>query len=273
MTHARSVPANYDQRIARRRPLTIVIANNKGGVGKTTLASNLIAYFDKKLRKRVLAIDLDYQGSLSTMLRSEQSSGFRRRASEVNSLLEPGATTGTLWMAQRPLGQRLIRSALVPAFYELAQLEDRLLVEWLLQDADDVRYRLAEIILQEEVATKFYVVIIDLPPRLRLERSTRCVQNNYVLFCTTFNPLAAETSGQIYPHIKGLMDTLNPHLQFLGVVETMRPPANQAQDIRAEGRRVISEAISTFNLRLTSSLAHPASRFLLRRCGVPCSGG
>lgn len=256
LTHARSVPANYDQRIARRRPLTIVIANNKGGVGKTTLAGNLIAYFDKKLRKRVLAIDLDYQGSLSTMLRSEQSSGFRRRASEVNSLLEPGATTGTLWMAQRPLGQRLIRSALVPAFYELAQLEDRLLVEWLLQDADDVRYRLAEIILQEEVATKFDVVIIDVPPRLTTGTINALCASNYVLVPATFNPLAAEPVANFIRTSKGLMDTLNPHLQFLGVVETMSPPANQAQDIRAEGRRVISEAISAFQPPVSILASH-----------------
>jgi hypothetical protein len=41
------------------------------------------------------------------------------------------------------------------------------------------------------------------------------------------------------------MDQLNPKLEFLGVVETMTPPANQGRDARAEGRRVIAESLQT----------------------------
>lgn len=43
------------------------------------------------------------------------------------------------------------------------------------------------------------------------------------------------------------MDKLNPKLEFLGVVETMSPPANVGQDMRADGRRVISEALQQFS--------------------------
>ena len=261
LTHGRHVPANYDERVAQRRPLTIVIANNKGGVGKTTLAGNLIAYFDRELRKRVLALDLDYQGSLSTMLRSEQTSGLRRRASEVNALLEPGATVSTLWMSQRPLGERLLRSALVPAFYELAKLEDQLLVEWLLQEGDDdVRYRLAKVLLQDEVAEKFDVVLMDVPPRLTTGTINALCASNYVLVPATFNPLAAEPVANFIRTAKGLMDTLNPKLQFVGVVETMSPPPNQAHDVRAEGRRVISEAVADFNPPIQILDAHVPRR-------------
>jgi hypothetical protein len=126
---------NYDARIGRRKPVVITIANNKGGVSKTTITGNLLAYFDGHLRRRVLAIDLDYQGSLSTMLRAEQEATDTRK-SDVNALLERGAGLGSLYTATRRLGPRLPRSELAPAFYELALLEDRLMVEWLLQEGE-----------------------------------------------------------------------------------------------------------------------------------------
>ena len=102
---------DYDTRIARRKPLIITIANNKGGVGKTTITGNLLAYFDNHLKLEVLAIDLDYQGSLSTMLRAEQDQADARK-SNVNALLERGAGLGSLFAATRRLGQRLPRSEL-----------------------------------------------------------------------------------------------------------------------------------------------------------------
>ena len=72
-SHGKVLPfRDYNERIDRRRPVIIVVANNKGEVGKTTVTGNLLAYFDRELHKRVLVIDLDYQGSVSTMLRSEQ---------------------------------------------------------------------------------------------------------------------------------------------------------------------------------------------------------
>src|SRR5258705_7686909 len=58
----------YSTPINVSRPKIIVIANNKGGVGKTTLSANLAAYFELRRNKRVLLIDLDYQGSLSAWM-------------------------------------------------------------------------------------------------------------------------------------------------------------------------------------------------------------
>jgi hypothetical protein len=58
-------PRDYWRGVANSR--TLAIANLKGGVGKTTLAANLGAYLAKEWQQRVLLIDLDFQGSLSSM--------------------------------------------------------------------------------------------------------------------------------------------------------------------------------------------------------------
>jgi Mrp family chromosome partitioning ATPase len=58
-------PRNYWRGVANSK--TLAIANLKGGVGKTTFAADLGAYLAKAWQKRVLAIDLDFQGSLSAM--------------------------------------------------------------------------------------------------------------------------------------------------------------------------------------------------------------
>jgi Mrp family chromosome partitioning ATPase len=63
-------PERYDARMQQSIPI-LLIAHLKGGVGKTTIAANLAAYFEMKRNERVLAIDLDHQGSLSSMLLPE----------------------------------------------------------------------------------------------------------------------------------------------------------------------------------------------------------
>lgn len=212
-------------------------------MSKTTITGNLLAYFDNKLKLRVLVIDLDYQGSLSTMLRAEQDKADQRK-SNVNALLARGAGLGTLYTATRRLGERLPRSELASAFYELALFEDRLMVEWLLQEGgDDVRYRLASVLLQDGVQDKFDVVLIDCPPRLTTGTINALCASTHVLIPTIFNPIAAEPVANFLRTSKALMDQLNPKLEFLGVVETLTPRANEGQDARAEGRRVIAEGL------------------------------
>ena len=245
-TFQKQVPfPDFDQRMGRRKPIIITVANNKGGVCKTTITGNLLAYFDKKLSLNVLAIDLDYQGSLSTMFRAEQDAADARQ-SNVNALLSRDAGLGTLYTATRNLGARLPRSELASAFYELALLEDQLMVEWLLQEGgDDVRYRLARVLLQDGISDKFDVVLIDCPPRLTTGTINALCTSTHVLIPTMFNPVAAEPVANFIRMSKALMDNLNPNLEILGVVETMTPPANQGQDARATARRVIEETLQS----------------------------
>ncbi len=233
--------SDYDSRIGRKRPLILTLANLKGGVGKTTLTANLAGYFDR-LGKRVLIIDLDYQGSLTTMLRSFGE--LKDQTCSVNQLFGPAASFGTLMSATRSLGPQLSRCRLAPAFYDFARFEDYLMVEWLLQQgADDMRYRLARLLLQDDVAKEFDVILIDVAPRMTTGTINALCASTHVLVPAIFNPLSAEPVQNFINMAKGVMDVLNPKLKFLGVVETMSPPANQGQNARAEGIRIIKEGL------------------------------
>ena len=235
--------SDYDARISRLKPIIITIANLKGGVGKTTLTANMVAYFDN-LGLKVLVIDLDYQGSLTTMLRSF---GDQKDRSSVNELFRQGAQIGTLLTATRSLGEKLPRSRLAPAFYDFARYEDFLMIEWMLQQGgDDVRYRLASLLLQDDVAKEFDVVLIDVAPRMTTGTVNALCASTHVLVPTIFNRLSAEPVQNFLGMATGLMDTLNPKLKFLGVVETMVPPANQGRTARDEGKRIITEALQHF---------------------------
>jgi len=239
--------ADFDSRIGRGEPTIITVANNKGGVGKTTVVGNLLAHFDQKRGKRVLAIDMDYQGSLSTLLRAEQDE-VGMRNSNVNALLAHNAGPETLLAATRGLGGRLNRSKLVPAFYELALLEDRLMVEWLLQenDGDDVRYRLANVLLHPSVQKAFDIILIDVPPRLSTGTINALCSSTHLLVPTIFNPVAAEPVSNFLTASKSLLDELNPKLSVVGIVETMAPPSGQGEGPRALARNAISEALLRF---------------------------
>jgi len=111
--HKPRKPANYDQRVlAQRKKPVITVANLKGGVGKTTLAANLAAFFGQA-GMRVMLIDVDYQGSLSNMVLSADN--VSDVSAEINRLLEPGGDAITFQSSARKFTKILPGSAIVSA--------------------------------------------------------------------------------------------------------------------------------------------------------------
>src|SRR5262249_14789409 len=140
------------------RPKVIVVANNKGGVGKTTLTAALAAYFEKKWDKRVLLIDLDYQGSLTNWM--IKAAGIpiapnqSHRLAHANGLVD--GTARKFWVAEPLRNDKLAdgfaKAQLITADYSLTKHETKLLLNWLLQGGvPDIRFHVAEALRNRHV--------------------------------------------------------------------------------------------------------------------------
>lgn len=217
--HRARKPVGYDaQMLAQRKRPVILVANLKGGVGKSTLTANLAAYFTTN-NKRVLLIDGDYQGSLSNMLLSAD--GVEKASAEVNKLLMPGSDTDSFRGAVRPFNKVIKGSSLIAAKYELAAIENRLMIEHILQeegDDDDGRYRFAKLLLNAEIADTFDVALIDAPPRLTAATINGFCASTHLLIPTVYDMMSAEAIGTFLHGVLTLKTSLNHSIDLLGIV-------------------------------------------------------
>lgn len=217
-------PADYERLVAKSKPI-IVVANLKGGVGKTTTVANLIGHYGLKKGKRVLAIDMDFQGSLSAILLTKE---------DYDNNLEKQADGSPSKAAQLVMGKDALwlkdicesvdgveKARCVPSYYTLSTVENRVMVEWLIaKRKEDIRYSLARTLHDPAIQDKFDIILIDAPPRL----TTGCIQAlcaaTHVLVPTVLDGLSSEASG-------GFVDQLTtnqklwPHLRLLGVFGNM----------------------------------------------------
>jgi cellulose biosynthesis protein BcsQ len=207
-----------------------VFANNKGGVAKTTHACNIAAHYALLAQEAnpqarpVLLLDLDHQGSASSMGASDairvprpnhDSLATRPISGQTSAsdLLNAPAVQHTDMVDNLPL-------RIVPAYYDLAQAENRLLIEWLfLEDHFDIRYQLAHILHDPVIQTNFSRVIIDAPPRL----TTACVQAlcaaTHVIVPTVLDRLSGEAVGSHLGQIETLKSAkVCPYLKYGGII-------------------------------------------------------
>ena len=195
-------PPGYPHRLKSSIPI-YTLANLKGGVGKTTIAIGLAAHFANpfgapgRKSERVLLIDLDFQGSLSSMAltisdRIPEEGGTSRATKLISGSATP---TDLMHMRQRVKGlDNLTHGSdtklyAIPAYYDLAQAENRLMVEWLIGDSSaDIRYHLADILLSDEVQRRYDRIIIDAPPRLSSAHVQALSTSTHVLILDRARP-------------------------------------------------------------------------------------
>jgi len=226
----------------------LVIANQKGGVGKTTTAINLAAALAQR-RKKTLLIDLDPQGNATITFVDPQS--LTRSSYDV--LVDPGVTAADAIM---PTG--VDELDLIGARISLAKAETKLIGEF------DSHYRLKDKL--GAVRDLYEYIVIDTPPTLGVLTVNALVAGTHLLVPIQSSYYALEGTDDLLDTYEKIRARPNPELQFLGVVITLHDRrTNLARDVRQQirgvfGDKVLETTISR-SVRLEESPAYRQSIF------------
>ncbi len=193
----------------------ITVANQKGGVGKTTTAINLGTAL-AAVGRRVLIMDCDAQGNASTGLGIEPTA---RRKSSYDVLV------GEATMAEAILPTKVPNLDILPGDENLAG------VETLIHDDPRKNFKLREAFEAfRRAGARYDVVLIDCPPSLSTVTINAMVAANAVLVPLQCEFLAMEGLSQILRTIELVRSGLNPDLEIQGVVLTMYDKRNNLSD-------------------------------------------
>jgi chromosome partitioning protein len=221
----------------------ICIANQKGGVGKTTTAVNLAASLALQ-GFECLLVDVDPQASATSGL------GFRD--------LEGRASAYDVLMGERPADEAITRTRLehldlLPAHRDLVGAEVELVSELARE------YRLKEALAP--VRDRYAVVLIDCPPSLGLITINGLCAADAVLVPLQCEYYALEGLSALMDTIRLIRDRLNPSLQLAGILLTMFDRRNSlshqvADEVRSHFSDSVYQTVIPRNVRLSESPSH-----------------
>jgi chromosome partitioning protein len=215
-------PNDYHNRMPKSISI-MLIANLKGGVGKSTIAANLVPFFEKEHNESVLAIDLDYQGSLSSMLLPEPYNRQARTAQTLKDLMSGTVDNLAMLAMSRPIRDTIRDSRIIDCDSPFANFETRLLIQWLTGDVQgDIRYALAKALLDQGIQNRFQRVIIDAPPRMTTGFINALCASTHLVVPFVLDTLSAERVGLFIKQLQRMKPQLFPYLNLAGVVGTMK---------------------------------------------------
>ena len=237
------------------KPRIVAVANQKGGVGKTTTAVNLAAALAS--RHSVLLIDLDPQGNASTGLGIDRTArrlgtySMLVQGHEITRVVQPSCVTNL---------------SIIPADPNLAGGELELV------DLPEREYRLRQALADYREAA---IVILDCPPSLGLLTLNALVAAGSVLVPLQTEFYALEGVSQITNTIDRVRRSLNPSLSLEGIVLTMFDKRNNlseavAADVRQHfGQQVYATTIPR-NVRVSEAPSHgmPVTQYDVRSPGA-----
>jgi chromosome partitioning protein len=243
-------------------PRIITLANQKGGVGKTTTAINLATAL-AAIGERVLIVDLDPQGNASTGL------GISRAGRDVSSY---DLLVGESRVADAAVMTSVPNVAIVPSTMDL------LGVELTIAGQADRAFRmrnafkaLHELTINNQAVS---YVLIDCPPSLNLLTINALVAADAVLVPLQCEFFALEGLSQLLQTIEQIRSTLNPRLSIQGVVMTMYDKRNNLSDqvladVRHEMGNLVYDTVIPRNVRLSEapSYGKPALLYDLKCAG------
>jgi chromosome partitioning protein len=243
-------------------PRIITLANQKGGVGKTTTAINLATAL-AAIGERVLVIDLDSQGNASTGF------GINRNEREVSSY---DLLVGEATVAEAAMMTEVQRVALVPSTQDLSGVD--LVIGQQPDRAFKLRNALKELAGLAIEGQSISYVLIDCPPSLNLLTVNALVAADAVLVPMQAEFFALEGLSQLLQTIEQIRTSLNPKLTIQGVVITMFDKRNSLSeqvlsDVRGTMGKLVYETVIPRNVRLAEapSYGKPALLYDLECAG------
>ncbi|MBG0794939.1 ParA family protein [Methylocystis sp. H62] len=234
---------------ASASPRIFVLANQKGGVGKTTTAINLGTAL-AAVGEEVLVIDLDPQGNASTGL------GVDRHQRTIS--------TYDVLLGESSLADAIVATA-VPRLSIAPSTLDLLGVELEIANDKDRAYRLkrafAELAADHDDERRYSYILIDCPPSLNLLTINALASSDAVVVPLQCEFFALEGLSQLLSTVEQVRQTLNHKLSIHGVVLTMYDPRNNlANQVVADVRRFMGEKVYQTmiprNVRVSEAPSH-----------------
>jgi chromosome partitioning protein len=229
-----------------KSPRVIALANQKGGVGKTTTAINLGTAL-AAIGEEVLIVDLDPQGNASTGL------GIDRKSRTVS--------TYDLLMGTATLDETAVPTA-VPRVSVAPSTMDLLGVELEIAGSSDRAYRLRKALFgtgQELSRPRNYTyALVDCPPSLNLLTINALTASHSILVPLQCEFFALEGLSQLLQTVEQVKKTLNPELSIHGIVLTMFDSRNNLSgqvvaDVRAHMGDAVYQTIIPRNVRVSEA--------------------